>query len=125
MKPTSCPRVVCSSGNSVSVAKERHPRDDTFTVQVGNPESSSSCDMTESTDVAKERPQRAVPDSVTTPRPKLKTQYEIKGIKKGRNFDNESPAKKNILDGKADVLKECHPFGRCDAMRLRVDRGSG
>ena len=32
MKPTSCPRVVCSSGNSVSVAKERHPRDETFTV---------------------------------------------------------------------------------------------
>ena len=62
MKPTSCPRVVCSSGNIVSVAKERHPRDETFTVQVGNPESSSSYDITESEDVAKERPQRAVPD---------------------------------------------------------------
>ena len=82
MKPTSCPRVVCSSGNSISAAKKRYPRDET--VQVGNPESSSSYDIIESEDVAKERPQRAVPDSVTTPGPKLKPQSTNKGIKRGR-----------------------------------------
>ena len=110
MKPTSCPRVVCSSENSVSLAKERHPRDETFTVQVGNPESSSSYDIRESEDVAKEHPQRAVPDSVTTPGPKLKPQSTNKGRKRGRIFYFESPAKKNILDGKAeDVISDVLP----------------
>ena len=127
MKPTSCPRVVCSSGNSVSVAKERHPRDETFTVQVGNPESSSSYDITESEDVAKERPQRAVPDSVTTPGPKLKPQSTNKERKRGRIFDFESPAKKNILDGKAEdvgykllhmCLKDATPRDDADCRNL-------
>ena len=42
-------------------------------VQVGIPENSSSCDMTESRDVAKERHKRAVPDSVYYTRTKTET----------------------------------------------------
>ena len=83
--------------------------------------------MTESTDVAKERPQRAVPDSVTTPGPKLKPQSTNKGIKRGRIFYFESPAKKNILDGKAEdmgyklldtCLKDATPPDHADCRNL-------
>ena len=67
---------------------------------------SSSYDKTEHMNVSKERPHRAVPASVCTPNPKLKPHSIIKGRKRGRNLDFErvveSPAKKNILDGKAE-----------------------
>ena len=55
-----------------------------------------------------EHPHRAVPASVCTPEPKLKPHLKLKGRKRGRNLDFErvveSPAKKNILDGKAEEL---------------------
>ena len=124
IKPTSCPRVAC--GN-VNVARERRPIDGRFTVQVGNTESSTSYDMTESGEVTKERhPHRAVPNSVTTP------QSANKGRKRGRifDFDFESPAKRNILEGKAEdvtynllhtCLKDATPPGDAESMNL----GSG
>ena len=34
----------------------------------------------------------------------MKPQSKIKGIKRGRHFDSESPSKKNILDGKAEDM---------------------
>ena len=88
----------------------RHPRDEKVSVKERILESSSSCDMTESTDVAKECPPRAVPDSVTTPGPKLKPQSIIKEIKRGRNFDYERGRELYFI---TNMLKERHPSGRC------------
>ena len=90
---SSSPRVVCSSEDR---------KEETDPVQVEIPEGSSSYDKTEKMSVAKERPQRAVPASVSTPKPKLKPHSFSKGRKRGRNLDFErvveSPAKKNTFD---------------------------
>ena len=138
LKSTSCPRVACSSDNSGKVAKKRHPREETESVQVEFPEGSSSYDKTEHMNVAKERPHRAVPASVCTPEPKLKPHLIIKGRKRGRNLDFErvveSPAKKNILDGKAEdvdfnlihtCLKNATPPDDVDILNLGSGHSGG
>ena len=113
---TSCPRLTCSSDNRVKVAKKRHPREETESLQVEFPEGSSSYDKTEQINVAKEQPHRAVPASVCTPEPKL----IIKGRKRGRilYFERvvDSPAKKkNTLDD-VDILNlgSGHSGGQSD-----------
>ena len=90
--PVSCPRVACSYGNYDKVDTECHPRDGT--VLVKTTKSSSSYDKTESGQVTREHPPRAVPTSVS------KHQSTSKGRKRGRIFDFalESPAKRNIFD---------------------------
>ena len=90
--PGSCPRVACSYGNYDKVDTECHPRDGT--VLVKTTKSSSSYDKTESGQVTREHPPRAVPTSVS------KHQSTSKGRKRGRIFDFalESPAKRNIFD---------------------------
>ena len=44
IKSTSCPRVACSLDISGNVAKKRHPREETESLQVEFPEGSSSYD---------------------------------------------------------------------------------
>ena len=60
----------------------------------------------------------------------MKPQSKIKGMKRGRHFDSESPSKKNILDGKAEdmdyillltCLKNATPPDEVDILNL----GSG
>ena len=57
----------------------------------------------------------------------MKPQSKIKGIKRGRHFDSESPSKKNILDGKAEdvgykllhtCLKDATPPDNADCRKL-------
>ena len=116
---TSCLGLTCRSDNSDKVAKKRHPREKTESLQVEFPEGSSSYDKTEQINVAKEQPHRAVPASVCTPEPKLKLDLISKGRKRGRNLDFErvveSPAKKNILDD-VDILNlgSGHSGGQSD-----------
>ena len=89
---------VCSSESYV---KRHHPREEKESVQDEFSEGSSSYDNRENVKVAKERPQRAVPTSVSTFNLKLNSDSNFTGRKRGRNSDfkgvGESPAKKSIL----------------------------